>query len=197
VPTYHKVLVVTDAAINIAPALEDKADICQNAIDLCRTLGLERPKVAILAAVETVNSKMPATLDAAALCKMRERGQIIGGLLDLKAWTPAKHQALVASDIAPVLDFARRLAALRRPVWIRFVLVPGHTDGPEEFGGVADFAAGLGNVERVDVLPFHQMGGYKWKQLGMEYSLANLAPPPADAVERVCERFRAVGLKAY
>jgi len=82
VPTYHKVLIVTDAAINIAPALEDKVDICQNAIDLAVSLGLEKPKVAILAAVETVNSKMPATLDAAALCKMAERGQITGGILD-------------------------------------------------------------------------------------------------------------------
>jgi phosphotransacetylase len=82
VPTYHKVLVVTDAAINIAPTLEDKVDICQNAIDLCIALGLERPKVAILAAVETVNSKMPATIDAAALCKMAERGQITGADLD-------------------------------------------------------------------------------------------------------------------
>jgi phosphotransacetylase len=82
VPTYHKPLLVTDAAINIAPTLEDKVDICQNAIDLARTFGVERPKVAILAAVETVNSKMPATLDAAALCKMAERGQIRHGLLD-------------------------------------------------------------------------------------------------------------------
>ena len=82
VPTYHKVLIVTDAAINIAPALEDKVDIVQNAIDLAISLGLEKPKVAILAAVETVNSKMPATLDAAALCKMAERGQIKGGILD-------------------------------------------------------------------------------------------------------------------
>ncbi len=82
VPTYHKVLVVTDAAINIAPALEEKADICQNAIDLCVSLGLEAPKVAVLAAVETVTTKMPATIDAAALCKMAERGQIMGGRLD-------------------------------------------------------------------------------------------------------------------
>ncbi len=82
VPTYHKVLIVTDAAINIAPSLEDKVDICQNAIDLARALGLEEPKVAILAAVETVTSKMPATIDAAALCKMAERGQITGGILD-------------------------------------------------------------------------------------------------------------------
>ena len=82
VPTYHKVLVVTDAAINIAPTLEDKVDICQNAIDLCRSFGIEQPKVAVLAAVETVNSKMPATIDAAALCKMADRGQIKGGLVD-------------------------------------------------------------------------------------------------------------------
>ena len=82
VPTYHKVLIVTDGAINIAPTLEDKVDICQNAIDLAISLGLEKPKVAILAAVETVTSKMPATLDAAALCKMAERGQIKGAILD-------------------------------------------------------------------------------------------------------------------
>jgi phosphate acetyltransferase len=82
VPTYHKVLLVTDAAINIAPTLDEKADICQNAIDLAVSLGVAVPKVAILAAVETVSSKMPATIDAAALCKMAERKQITGGLLD-------------------------------------------------------------------------------------------------------------------
>jgi len=82
IPTYHKVLIITDGAINIAPNLEDKADICQNAIDLAVSLGLKEPKVAILAAVETVNSKMPATLDAAALCKMAERGQIKNAKLD-------------------------------------------------------------------------------------------------------------------
>jgi phosphate acetyltransferase len=82
VPTYHKVLVVTDAAINIAPTLEDKVDICQNAIDLAVSLGVSRPKVAILAAVETVTSKMPATIDAACLCKMAERGQITSAVLD-------------------------------------------------------------------------------------------------------------------
>ena len=82
VPTYHKVLVVTDAAINIAPTLEDKVDICQNAIDLVVSLGVARPKLAILAAVETVTSKMPATTDAACLCKMADRGQITGALLD-------------------------------------------------------------------------------------------------------------------
>jgi phosphotransacetylase len=82
IPTYHKVLIVTDGAINISPTLEDKADICQNAVDLAVSLGLKKPKVAILAAVETVTSKMPATIDAAALCKMSERRQITGAMLE-------------------------------------------------------------------------------------------------------------------
>ena len=82
VPTYHKVLFITDGAINIAPTLEDKVSICQNAIDLIRALGISKPKVAILSAVETVTSKIPATIDAAALCKMAERGQITGAILD-------------------------------------------------------------------------------------------------------------------
>jgi phosphotransacetylase len=82
VPGFDRLLFVTDAAVNIDPSLEDKADIVQNAIDLARALGVEQPKVAILSAVETVTSKLRSTLDAAALCKMADRGQITGGLLD-------------------------------------------------------------------------------------------------------------------
>ncbi len=82
VPLYHKPLLITDAAINVAPALMEKADIVQNAIDFARIMGTEQPKVAILAAVEMVNAKMTSTLDAAALCKMADRKQITGGLLD-------------------------------------------------------------------------------------------------------------------
>jgi phosphate acetyltransferase len=82
VPTYHRPLLITDAAINIAPTLEDKVDIIQNAIELAHILGIPEPKVAILSAVETVNSKIQSTLDAAALCKMADRGQITGGILD-------------------------------------------------------------------------------------------------------------------
>jgi phosphate acetyltransferase len=82
VPTYAKPLVVTDAAINIFPGLKEKVDIVQNAIDLARSLGLDQPRVAILSAVETVNHDIPSTLDAAALCKMADRGQITGGILD-------------------------------------------------------------------------------------------------------------------
>jgi phosphate acetyltransferase len=82
VPTYPRTLLVTDAAINIAPGLKEKVDIVQNAIDLAQVLGVAEPKVAILAAVETVNPEMPSTLEAAALCKMADRGQITGGVLD-------------------------------------------------------------------------------------------------------------------
>ena len=82
VPTYPKPLFITDAAVNIAPTLEDKADIVANAIDLAHALRIERPKVAILSAVETVTSKIPSTIDAAALCKMADRGQITGAVLD-------------------------------------------------------------------------------------------------------------------
>ena len=82
VPLYAKPLLITDAALNIRPDLKEKADIIQNAIDFAHVLGIAQPKVAILAAVETVNPAMPSTLDAAALCKMAQRGQIRGGLLD-------------------------------------------------------------------------------------------------------------------
>ncbi len=82
VPLYHKPLLITDAALNIRPTLQEKVDIIQNAIDFARIMGVEVPKVAILSAVETVNANIPSTLDAAALCKMAERGQITGGILD-------------------------------------------------------------------------------------------------------------------
>jgi phosphate acetyltransferase len=106
VPTYHKVLVVTDAAINIAPTLEDKVDICQNAIDLVVSLGLTRPKVAILAAVETINSKMVATIDAAALCKMADRGQITGGILD----GPLAFDNAISTDAARIKGITSEVA---------------------------------------------------------------------------------------
>lgn len=110
VPTYPKLLLVSDAAVNIAPDLEAKADICQNAIDLAHTLGVECPKVAILSAVETIRPKIQSTLDAAALCKMAERGQIQGGVLDGplamdNAINPeAARIKKIASQVAGVAD---------------------------------------------------------------------------------------------
>ena len=101
VPTYPKPLFITDAAINISPTLEDKADIVQNAIELALALRIERPKVAILAAIETISSRIPSTIDAAALCKMAERGQISGGILDgpLALDNAISHEAAMVKHI--------------------------------------------------------------------------------------------------
>jgi pyruvate formate lyase activating enzyme len=118
-------------------------------------------------------------------------------MLDIKGWDPDRHRHLTGVDIGPTLDFARRLAARKRPVWLRYVLVSGLTDDPEEIAKIASFAASLGNVERADVLPFHQMGRYKWKELGIEYKLQTVEPPSAALIERTIASFRSAGLKAY
>jgi len=118
-------------------------------------------------------------------------------LLDLKSWDAELHRRVTGMDNGPVLDFARRLAARKKPVWVRFVLVPGLTDDAENVAGIGRFAASLGNVERVDVLPFHQMGRFKWKELRLDYKLADVQPPTPETVEQVCTQFRAEGLKAY
>jgi hypothetical protein len=122
------------------------------------------------------------------------RGRI---LLDLKGFDPERHTRLTGMGNGPTLEFARRLAARRKPVWVRHVLVPGWTDDLADIERVAAFAAGLGCVERVDVLPFHQMGQFKWAQLGLTYELAAVEPPARDLVERTCAVFRTHGLTAY
>ena len=118
-------------------------------------------------------------------------------LLDIKTWDPERHRSLTGMDNAPTLEFARRLAAQKRKIWIRFVLVPGLTDDPEDVAGIARFAAGLGNVERVEVLPFHQMGKFKWQRLGLNYTLEGTSPPSPALAEETCAIFRAEGLSAY
>jgi pyruvate formate lyase activating enzyme len=118
-------------------------------------------------------------------------------MLGLKTWDPQRHRELTSQDNAPTLELARRLAARGRPIWIRFVLVPGLTDDPEDMARSAAFAAGLGTVERVEVLPFHQLGRYKWERLGMDYTLEGVEPPSAEAVEKACAVWRAAGLNAH
>jgi pyruvate formate lyase activating enzyme len=118
-------------------------------------------------------------------------------LLDIKGWDPDRHRHLTGQEIGPVLEFARRLSGRKRPIWLRFVLVPGLTDYLDDISRIARFAAELGTVERVDVLPFHQMGRFKWKELKLDYSLENTSPPTNETVEKVCARFRAEGLRAY
>ena len=106
VPMYHKPLLITDAALNIRPTLAEKVDIIQNAVDLARILGVELPKVAILSAVETVNPAIPSTLDAAALCKMAERGQISGAIVD----GPLAFDNAISSHAAAVKHIVSRVA---------------------------------------------------------------------------------------
>ena len=118
-------------------------------------------------------------------------------LLDIKSWDTEHHYKLTGTEIGPVLNFARRLAARDKPTWLRFVLVPGLTDDAEGISRIAAFAAGLGNVKRVDVLPFHQMGRFKWKTLKLSYPLDDVQPPTRQQVELACEQFRAEGLTAY
>lgn len=118
-------------------------------------------------------------------------------MLGIKTFDPVRHKALTGMDNAPTLALARRLAERRRPVWIRFVLVPGLTDDMDDLARTAEFAAGLGNVERVEVLPFHQLGKFKWERLGLDYTLKDAAPPTAEAAERACEVLRSAGLTAY
>lgn len=117
-------------------------------------------------------------------------------LLDIKAFKESTYRAVTGVPLRPTLEFAERLSLLRKPIWLRYVLVPGLTDHLDEIEGLAEFAAGLNVVQRVDVLPFHKMGEFKWKQLGLPYTLAGTEPPPPELTERVRGIFRAHGLKA-
>jgi pyruvate formate lyase activating enzyme len=116
-------------------------------------------------------------------------------LLDVKSSDPETYRRVTGRDIAPTLRFAERLAAMSKPVWVRFTLVPGETDDPANVDGIARFAAPMKNVEWVEVQPFHQMGSFKWKAMGLEYKLENTQSPNRDLVNRVIEQFRAAGCR--
>jgi len=118
-------------------------------------------------------------------------------ILDMKAFTPQQHKRVTANiDNATVLRFCERLATLKHPVWLRYVLVPGLTDDEVEMGKIAGFGASLGVIERVEILPFHQMGRYKWEKLGIEYTLSRTEPPSPEGVETAIGIFRDAGLNA-
>jgi pyruvate formate lyase activating enzyme len=117
-------------------------------------------------------------------------------LLDIKSWDPATYRRATGQDVAPTLAFAERLASLDKPVWVRFVLVPGLTDDPANVEGIARFVAPMRNVEWVEVLPFHQLGAFKWKSLGLDYELSDTATPTPALVARVLEQFREAGCQA-
>lgn len=118
-------------------------------------------------------------------------------LLDIKSGDPAVYERLTRQPLQPTLDYALRLSALARPMWIRFVLVPGLTDGHDNVERLADFCAGLRGVERVEILRFHQMGRDKWRRLELDYPLADTQPPDPELTERVRGQFRSRGLTVY
>jgi pyruvate formate lyase activating enzyme len=117
-------------------------------------------------------------------------------LLDIKSGDPETYRRATNRDLAPTLRFAERLAAAAKPVWVRFTLVPGLTDDPANVEKIARFVAPMKNVEWVEVQPFHQLGGFKWKAMNLDYKLEDTAAPTAELVKRVIEQFRVAGCHA-
>jgi pyruvate formate lyase activating enzyme len=117
-------------------------------------------------------------------------------LLDIKSSNPDTYRKVTGRDIAPTLRFAERLASINKPVWVRFTLVPGATDDPANVEGIAKFVAPMKNVEWVEVQPFHQMGEFKWKAMGIEYKHHDTPPPSRELVSRVIGQFRNAGCNA-
>jgi pyruvate formate lyase activating enzyme len=117
-------------------------------------------------------------------------------ILDMKAIDQDQHRRVTGMHNDDILAFCDRLARLKRPMWLRYVLVPGLTDIPEEMAAVAKFGASLGVVQRAEILPFHQLGQYKWDRLGLEYSLADTKPPTDEQIAEAVRIFRAAGLAA-
>ena len=119
-------------------------------------------------------------------------------LLDIKSGDPATYTRTTGRDLQPTLDFSRRLAERGNTMWVRFVLVPGLTDDEANVAAVAEHVATLGPaVERVEVLPFHQMGRDKWESLGLPYELSDTEPPSAELIARVMGQFEALGLPTF
>jgi pyruvate formate lyase activating enzyme len=117
-------------------------------------------------------------------------------LLDIKSSDPETYRRATARELAPTLRFAERLAAMNKPVWVRFTLVPGLTDDPANVEGLARFVAPMRNVEWVEIQPFHQLGAFKWKAMNLAYKHADTAAPSPELIDRVLGQFRAVGCRA-
>jgi pyruvate formate lyase activating enzyme len=118
-------------------------------------------------------------------------------LLDIKSFDPHIYHQVTNVSLEPTLNFARYLSEIDKPVWIRFVLVPNLTDRPDNIQGLAEFISSLKNVEKVEILPFHKMGEYKWEQLGYEYKLRDTPAASPELVATAKEIFQSYGIKAY
>ncbi len=117
-------------------------------------------------------------------------------LLDIKSGDPETYRLATGRDLAPTLRFAERLAAIDKPTWVRFTLVPGLTDDPANVEKIARFVAPMKNVKWVEVQPFHQLGAFKWKAMNVDYKHSDTQPASPDLVNRVVEQFRAAGCHA-
>jgi len=116
-------------------------------------------------------------------------------LLDIKHINPEKYKILTSVELDNTLKFAKYLDEINKPVWLRYVLVPGYSDDEKDLHDWAKFTSQLKNVERVDILPFHQMGQYKWEKVGKEYKLKDTPTPTRELVEKAEEIFKSYGLK--
>ena len=116
-------------------------------------------------------------------------------LLDIKSGDPETYRRVTGRELAPTLRFAERLAAMNKPVWVRFTLVPGHTDDPANVASIAKFVGPMTNVEWVEIQPFHQLGAFKWKSMNLEYQHENTQAPTPDLIKRVTGQFQEAGCR--
>jgi pyruvate formate lyase activating enzyme len=117
-------------------------------------------------------------------------------LLDIKSSDPKTYKKVTGWDVAPTLRLAERLAAKNKPVWVRFTLVPGLTDDPDNVAGIANFVAPMKNVEWVEIQPFHQLGAFKWEAMSLDYKHADTPAPTPDLINRVLHQFHEAGCRA-
>ncbi|WP_027344314.1 pyruvate formate-lyase-activating protein [Hamadaea tsunoensis] len=146
--------------------------------------------------------RLHTALDTSGFLGVRADDELLAAtdlvLLDVKSADPDTYRRVTRTgELAPTLEFAQRLDRMGKPMWIRFVLVPGLTDAPAHVDGLGRFCATLGSVERVEVLPFHRLGAHKYTALGLEFPLAHVEPPAAVLVDEVRERLRAYGLTVF
>ncbi len=140
-------------------------------------------------------------LDTSGYCDLQVAQPVIAEadlvLLDIKSFDPDTYFKVAHVPLQPTLDLARYLDQIHKPTWIRFVLVPGLTDDLQQIQNLADFVASLTNVERLEVLPFHKMGEYKWHELGYTYQLGDTQPPTSELIQQVVEIFKSRGISVW
>lgn len=141
------------------------------------------------------------TLDTSGYCNLEIAKDVLEYvdlvLLDIKSFDPEIYLNVTSVQIGPTLNLARYLSDIGKPVWIRFVLVPGLNDASHNITALAQFVATLQNVDRVEILPFHKMGEYKWEQLGYDYQLKETVPPSAELIQQTVHSFEAAAQGRY